>query len=212
MNFRKIFQRIFSSKVGVLLVLLFFFSPVSAQIFIAEGSILTVTSGAIVSQDSVGHEQKSNFKIADKEGTIGKIYISKGAVLYNTSDLTAELVYTEQNNNKKVVAVKVPPKEVPKEVAIALKKKQPELIIEKIPVFFKSHQTDSFHSADTRRSVGIAGTSNFSAKKLIKILADFNKDKFTTHLQDILVIEEHLVLNITERHHHSLNSRGPPAI
>jgi len=76
----------FLKKQLAFLFLILFFSPVSSQIFVKGGAVITVKNGSLHS-DSIVYENKEVIKNNSKEEKIvGTIYVVKGTQVYNLSE------------------------------------------------------------------------------------------------------------------------------
>lgn len=156
---------IFNKKSFNLLFLLCF-SQIAAQIFVKEGTPLTVKPGSFISSDTIIYESKSSIENNSSVNGGGKIYVAKGAIITDLShQLKAELICVNSTRSSQGEKLK-PLKKITKTQISAVKPvKKAEIVVRNKPSFYQSTNTDEFYSKRGRKIFAVFAGSAFTLKK-----------------------------------------------
>ncbi len=212
LNFRKINTTWDFSPLRISLLLffvLFGFQTLSAQIFVKEGTVLTVSSANIISADTIVFENSNSKKVTSQ---LGKLYITNGAQIVDLNKkINAVVVYVAQSKSQKPVEAIVL-KETKQQQVIQVSKKSRDIVVQKKRIFYTPVENETFTLNSNRRTVAVYAGSGFSFQKLNTSYQAFNKNKsillFSLRKEPIKYYVED---SSSAYYLDSFTTRGPPA-
>lgn len=195
-------------------ILLFTFciSQFSAQIFVKEGTALTIKAGSFISSDTIVYENKISSEKTYSVQSKGKIYVGEDAIITDPGHhLNADLVYVTHKKDQKNEKLPSLKKEKKKQLSAIESNQKEEIVIKKKPVFYKSSNTEEINFKNGRRTFAVVSGPGFSIKKIQRAHPILVKNRVVffnvNRKKELIFSADH---SFAVANHREIKPRGPP--